>query len=122
MIDKFEISGVHYDLNPKVKVYATKKLGKIDKFIPRHARESAHMEVFLKEVKIKAKKECVCEVILHLPHDKLSIQESTINMYAAIDIVETKLKNQIKKYKQKHGAPQLHHRVIAKLRRTKHQI
>lgn len=122
MIKKLEINGVHYDIDPKLRAYVTKKLGKLDRFIPSRARESAHMEVFLKEVKIKAKKECVCEVVLHLPHDKFSIQESTINMYAAVDIIEAKLKNQIKKYKTKHGAPQLHHRVIAKLRRTKHDI
>lgn len=119
---KLEISGVHYDIDKKLKAYTTKKISKLDKYIPRQVRESAHAEVFLKEVKIKAKKECICEVILHLPHEKLTIQESTINMYAAVDIVETKLKNQIKKYKNKHGSPQLHHRLIGKLRRTKHDL
>lgn len=121
MIRKLEISGVHFDVDDKLKAYVTKKIGKLDHYIPRSAREAAHVEVFLKEVKIKTKKECVCEVILHLPHDKIATSESTINMYAAVDIVETKLKNQIKKYKTKHGAPQLHHRLIGKLRRTKHQ-
>lgn len=122
MIKKLEINGVHYDVSPKLNTYIRKKLGKIDKYIPRHARESAHMEVFLKEVKIKAKIDCVCEIILRLPNDTLTVKESTVNMFAAVDIVEAKLKNQVKKYKTKHGSPQLHHRLIGKLRRTKHQI
>lgn len=122
MIVRIEINGVHYSVDTKLKNYVTKKLGKLDKYIPRHARQSAHLEVFLKEMKIKAKKENVCEVVLYLPHDKISIQESTVNMYAAVDIVEAKLKNQIKKYKTKHGSPQLRHRLINKLRRAKHNI
>ena len=122
MIQKLEINGVHYTPDAKLKAYVNKKIGKLEKYIPKHARASAHAEVFLKEVKIKAKKENVCEVVLHLAHDKITTKESTINMYAAVDIVEAKLKNQIKKYKQKHGSPQLHHRLIGKLRRTKHQI
>lgn len=122
MISKLEINGVHYDIDAKLKVYVTKKLSRLEKYIPKHARQSVHMEVFLKEIKIKAKKECECEVILHLPHETITTKEATINMFAAVDIVEAKLKNQIKKYKMKHGSPQLHHRLIGKLRRTKHQI
>lgn len=117
---KLEISGVHFEVDKKLKAYVTKKIAKLDKYIPKRARQSAHAEVFMKEIKIKAKKENVCEVVLHLPHDKISIQESTVNMYASVDIVEAKLKNQIKKYKTKHGSPQLRHRLINKLRRTKH--
>lgn len=122
MIKKLEINGVHFEVDDKLKAYVSKKLGKLDKYIPKHARQSTHLEVFLKEIKIKAKKENVCEVILHLPHDIITTTESTINMYAAIDIVEAKLKNQIKKYKMKHGSPQLRHRLISKLRRTKHDV
>lgn len=122
MIKKLEINGVHFEVDTKLKTYVTKKMGKLNKYIPRHARESAHIEVFLKEQKIKAKKECICEVILYLPHDTITTTESTVNMYAAVDIVEAKLKNQIKKYKMKHGSPQLHHRLIGKLRRTKHEL
>jgi putative sigma-54 modulation protein len=122
MIKKIEINSVHFDVDAKLKAYVTKKLGRLDKFIPKRARESAHIEVFLKEVKIKAKKENICEVNLYLPGETITTKESTVNMYAAVDIVETKLKNQIKKYKVRHGSPQLHHRLIGKLRRTKHNL
>ena len=117
MIEKLEISGVHTVVTPELQKYVAKKIGKLDKYMPKHARASAHAEVMLKEVKAKNKKECVCEVVMYLPHDTLMTKEATVNMFAAIDIVETKLKNQLKKYKEKHTSLKIHRRVIAKLRR-----
>lgn len=121
MIKKMEIRGVHMHVDPKLYAYATKKIGKLDGYVSRHARESLHAEVILKEEVLKTKKNCICEVIMHLPSDTITTKESTINMYAAIDIVETKLKNQLKKYKELHGNPRLHKRLVAQLRRIKHE-
>lgn len=115
---KLEINGVHTDLDAKIKKYVTAKINKVEKYLPRHARESAHAEVFLKERKVKAKKECTCEVVLHLPKDTIRIEETTMNMYAAVDIVEAKLKNQLKKYKETHSSLRIHKRVLAKFRRN----
>lgn len=118
MIAKLEIAGVHTQLDDDLRKYVTKKIGKLDTYLPRRARPSAHAEVKLLEQKIKAKKECTCEVVMHLPHDTLTTKESTMNMYAAIDIVEAKLKNQIKKYKETHSSLKLHRRMLGRLRRT----
>ncbi len=117
MIEKLEISGVHTKVTPELQKYITKKIGKLDRFLPKHARESAHAEVTLKETKAKNKKECVCEVVLYLPHDTIMTKEATLNMFAAVDIVEAKLKNQLKKYKEKHSTFKLHRRVLARIRR-----
>lgn len=111
-----EISGVHTTVDEDLQKYVQKKIGRMDRYMPTHARKSAHAEVKLKEAKIKAKKECTCEVILHLPHEVIATKETTMNMYAAVDIVETKLKNQLKKYKEKHTDKRLHRRVLSKLR------
>lgn len=118
MIAKLEINGVHMDIDKKLHDYVTKKIGKLDKYLPRHARESAHAEVFLKEVMVKKKKECIAEVVLHLPKETITIQESTMNIFAAVDIVEAKLKNRIKKYKELHSSLRIHRRVLARVRRT----
>lgn len=118
MIQKLDITGVHVDLDEKIKKYTSAKIGKLDKYLPKHARESAHAEVFLKEKKIKAKKECTCEVVLYLPKDKIRVEETTMNMFAAVDIVEAKLKNLLKKYKETHSSLRIHKRVLAKFRRT----
>lgn len=119
MIAKMEINGIHTNVDDDLRKYVTKKIGRMDRFIPRRARESAHAEVKLKEAMIKTKKQCTCEVVLFLPKETLTTKESTINMYAAIDIVETKLKNQLKKYKDKHTSQHSARRLLAKLRSPK---
>lgn len=118
MIQKLEINGVHAVLTDDLKKYITKKIGKLDRYMPRHARESAHAEVFVKELKNKGKKQNICEVVLRLPGSTLTVKESTINMFAAVDIVEAKLKNQLKKYKETHSSLRIHRRMLLRLRRT----
>jgi ribosomal subunit interface protein len=116
MISNLQINGVHADVDNDLHKYITKKLGNLDKYIPRNSRESAHLEVKIKEVSAKDKRTHTCEVIMHLPHETFTTKESTMNMYAAVDIVEAKLKNHIKKYKGTHTSPKFRYRVVAKLR------
>jgi putative sigma-54 modulation protein len=118
MIQKLEINGVHMDVEKKLHDYVIKKIGKLDSYLPRHARESAHAEVFLKETTIKKKKQLTCKVVLQLPKESIIVEESTMNIFAAVDIVEAKLKNRIKKYKETHGSLRIHKRVLSRLRRT----
>ncbi len=117
MIQKIEIDGIHAEVTDDLKKYVTRKIGKLDKYLPRSARESAHAEVKLKEQKIKERKECTCEVILHVPGETLMTTETTMNMFAAVDIVETKLKNQLKKYKDTHNVRRIHRRVLNRVLR-----
>ncbi len=117
MIKKLEIHGVHMSVDKKLHNYTQKKIGKLDRYAPRHARQSIHAEIFLKEEKIKTKKQCSCEVTMHLPKGSITTKESTMNIYAAVDIVEAKLKNQLKKYKDTHSSLKIHRRLIARLKR-----
>ena len=120
MIERIEISGLHMGVNDDLHKYVTKKIGKLDVYMSRHARESVHANVKLKATKIKTRKQATCEVILHLPKDTITTKETTLNMFAAVDIVEQKLKNQLKKYKEIHESPyKLHRRMIAKFRNRK---
>lgn len=107
MITRMEIKGVHLTIDDKLRKYVERKLGGLDRFMSRHSRDSAHLEVTLKESQPKGGKQCHCNVTLHLPHDTIIIKESTINMYAAIDIAESKLKLQLKKYKDQHDRSKL---------------
>jgi putative sigma-54 modulation protein len=118
MIQKLEISGVHITVDEDLKKYVTRKIGKLDGYMVHHARTSAHAEVLLKKSKAKDKAQSSCEVVLHVPGEVLRAQETTLNMYAAVDIVEEKMKAQLKKYKNTHTNPKLHQRLIAKLKHT----
>lgn len=119
MIQKLEIAGVHTSVDEKLHRYVTKKIGKLDVYIARHARKSAHAEVMLKKNQARSNSKILyaCEVVLYLPHEVVRVEEATLNLYAAVDIVEEKLKHQLKKYKEIHASPKLHRRVIARLKR-----
>lgn len=99
MIKKLEVVGIHAEASEDVQKYVKKKISKLDSYMPRHARKSAHAEVRLKESKSKDKKQCTAEVTLYVPGEVITAKETTVNMYAAIDIVEEKLKAQLRKYK-----------------------
>lgn len=118
MIQKLEINGVHMDVGDDLKKYVTKKIGRLDRYVSRHARASLHAEIKLKEGKARDKNERTCEIILFAPHEVLTVNETTINIYAAVDIAEAKLKTQLRKYKELHAGPQLHRRVLARLKQT----
>ena len=102
MIDRLDITGVHYEISDELHKYINKKIGKLDAYMSHHTQASAHVEVKRRESKTKDKKQCMCEVVLHLPHENIAVHESTMNMFAAVDIVEQKLKNQLRRYKEKH--------------------
>ena len=118
MIKTITISGQHTVVTEDLRKYITKKIGKLDKYMSKHTRLSVHADVKLEETRAKDKKQNVCEVILHLPHETVAVKEATINMFAAVDIVEAKLKTQLKKYKDTHDNPRLHKRLITKFRRA----
>jgi ribosomal subunit interface protein len=117
MLQKFEIRGVHTTVDEGLKKYVTKKIGGIDKYLSRHQRQSAHGEVHLKESKAKNNNRCSCEVTLHLPQQTIVIKETAINMYAAVDIVEAKLKHQLHKHKDKNHSGKSQRRLFGRFRR-----
>ncbi len=77
-----------------------KKIGRLDRFVPRHARKTLQVEVILEEVNRANGNKYECDIRLTLPNKVLTAKDSTMNMLAAIDIVEAKLVNQLRKYKE----------------------
>lgn len=102
MIQHINISGLKYAPDEATKKYVAKKIGRLDRFLPRHARKSVTAEVKLKEVNRDHGNKYEAEVILNVPDKRLTAKDSTMNMMAAIDIVEYKLSNQLRKYKDAH--------------------
>ena len=97
---KLEVTGLHLELQDDLKKYVTKKMTKLEHYVPRQSRDSAHTEVLLKESHAKNKRQFTCEISLTLPGEKIVVTESTLNMFAAVDIAEQTLKNRLKKYKE----------------------
>ncbi|HEX6462081.1 MAG TPA: ribosome-associated translation inhibitor RaiA [Candidatus Saccharimonadales bacterium] len=115
MIKRIDITGINIELKADIKKYVRRKIGRLDRFVPRHARESLHAEVILKEANEKHGNKYECEIKVHVPDELLVVKDSTMNIFAAVDIVEQKLKNVMRKYKEQrtdHGRG-----ILSRLRR-----
>lgn len=99
MIQSIAITGVKYDIDNTTQKYVMRKIGRLDRYLPRHARKSVTAEVKLKEVNRDYGNKYEAEIILHVPDKQLAAKDSTVNMIAAVDIVEAKIISQLRKYK-----------------------
>lgn len=100
MIEAIDITGIKYTVDDQTKKYIKKKIGRLDRFLPRHARKTASADVKLRQINADHSNKYEAEVVLTLPGKRLTASDSTLNMLAAIDIVEAKLVSQLKKYKE----------------------
>lgn len=99
MIASIDITGIKYDVNERTKKYVLSKVGKLDKYVPMHARKSMAADVKLREVNRDHGNKYEVEVILQVPDKVITAKDCTLNMLAAVDIVEAKLIAQLRKYK-----------------------
>ena len=100
MIKSIEITWIKYDLDETTKKYVNKKIGRLYRYLPRHARKSVTAEVKLRQVNRDHGNKYEVEVVLSVPDKMLTATDSTGNMLAAVDIVEAKIVAQLRKYKQ----------------------
>jgi putative sigma-54 modulation protein len=117
MIASVDITGVKYTADQTTLRYVRRKIARLDRFLPRHARKSVTADVKLKLVNRDHGNKYEAEVILNVPDKRLTAKDSTVNMLAAIDIVEAKLMSQLRKYKQ---ATMLHvgrRRLLSRVRK-----
>ena len=99
MIEQITISSVNYDVNSNTDKYVRRRIGKIDKFIPRHSRKSCSAKVNIRQINKSHGNKYEVEVIINLPGKNLTAKDESTNVLAAIDILEVKLAAQAKKYK-----------------------
>lgn len=121
MITHIDITGVRYSPDDITRRYVMKKIGRLDRYLSRHARKSIKIEVKLKEVNRAHGNKYECDVIVHLPEVTITAKDSTLNMLAAVDIVEAKLRNQIIKYKEEHNDHHGDHNIIGRIKRRIHR-
>ena len=106
MID-LKVSGNNYELTDKIIEYAGEKIGRLEKYLPKGARDGVSGNVTLTlDQSGREDNQCICEVIIPVRGTTLQAKEATMNMFAAVDIAEAKIKAQIIKYKQKHSPKQ----------------
>lgn len=100
MIKAIEIKGIQFEVDAVTEKYVMRKIGRLDRYLPKHARKSATAEVRLREVNRDHGNKYEAEVNLHVPDKFITAKDSTVNVLAAIDIVEAKIVAQLHRYKE----------------------
>ena len=95
-----DITGIRYTPDEQTKKYVTRKITALQRFLPRHARKTFRAEVVLKGVNRAHGNKYECDVKIIVPGKVINAKDSTLNMVAAVDIVEAKLADQLRKYKE----------------------
>lgn len=100
MITAIEVTGIGYEVDEVTKNYIVKKIGGLDRYLPRHARASVSAQVKLREVNRDNGNKYEAEVVFTVPDKVITAKDSTVNVLAAVDIVEAKIVSQLRRYKQ----------------------
>jgi putative sigma-54 modulation protein len=113
-----QVTGRHFELDDKINEYVERKLGKLDKYLPRNQQVIFGSVLLAKNKSNRQDNEFCCEVMIEIAGETFQAAESTVNMYAAVDICEQKIKHQIMRYKDKHQpARNRRQRLLAKMLR-----
>ena len=99
MIQITDITGIKYDVDEATRKYVTRKIGRLERYLPRHARKSASAEVKLRQIDKSHGNKYEAEIILSVPDKVLAAKDTSSNILATIDIVEAKLAGQLRRYK-----------------------
>lgn len=113
-----EVTGINLKIDKRTHKYVAKKCAKLIDYIPRHARSSAFASVKISQVNQKNNNKYECEIILTLPDKTLVASDTAINVLAAVDIVEEKLRGQIRRYKTERTENVKRGGIIARAKRV----
>lgn len=99
MIQAIDITGIQFEVDETTRKYVMKKIGRLDRYLPKHARKSVTAEVRLRQVNRDHGNKYEAEINLRVPDKFITAKDSTVNVLAAVDIVEAKIVSQLHRYK-----------------------
>lgn len=102
MISKVDTVAVNMELNEDIKKYITRKIGSLDRVVPSKVRKQASVKVTMRETGNRLGNKYECEAVMQVPGATIQAKEATLNMFAAVDIVEAKLRNQLNEHKDEY--------------------
>jgi len=100
MITSIKVAGIAYNIDEVTRKYVIKRIGKLDRYLPRHARKSVSVDVKIEQVNHDHGNKYQAEIIMNIPGGLITAKDSTGNVLAAVDIVEAKIRAQLRDYKQ----------------------
>lgn len=99
MAKEIRITAIKYDLDKPTRSYTEKKMNSLLKYLPKHARKSASIRVNLEELSKNRDDKFQVEVFVTVPDKVLTVTGNATAMTSAIDIAESKMASQIRRYK-----------------------
>ncbi len=115
MIEKIEISGSNYKPTDSFRKYAEKRIGKLDRYLPRNCKKDVIAKVVVTEVDRTHGNKYEISAAMEIPGGKvLAAHDETSNVFAGIDIIEAKLMGQIRRFKLE-NTPHLRKNPLKKL-------
>lgn len=100
MIEKIDITGNGFKAEEGFRKYTKKRLGKLDRYLPREAKKDVVMKVIVTEIGKSKGDKYEISVAMELTGGKvIAAKDECANVFAGIDLVEAKLTGQIRRYK-----------------------
>lgn len=100
MIDKIEISGKNYKVTEGFHKYAAKRIGKLDRYLPRSHKKDVVTKIVVTEIDHPHNNKYNIAITIETTGGKVfAAKDDCSNVFAGIDIVEAKLKGQISRFK-----------------------
>ena len=118
MITKIKVIGISYEVDENTRKYVIKRIGHLDRYLPRHARKSVSVEVKLEQVNHDHGNKYQAEVIIDIPGRIITAKDSTGNILAAIDIIDAKVRAQLREYKQTNIAHIGNRRIMSRFKQS----
>lgn len=115
MIEKIDISGSNYKVDDSFRKYAIKRIGKLDRYLPRGNKKDVVTKIVVTEVNRAHGNKYEISVAMEIPGGKvIAAKDECSNVFAGIDILEAKLMGQIRRYKLE-STPHLRKNPISRL-------
>ena len=100
MIEKIEITGNDKKIEEGLKKYIEKRMGKLDRYLPKEAKRDVVLKVVVAEIGKGKSGKYEISVSMELTGGKvLAARDECSNVFAGVDLVEAKLTGQIRRYK-----------------------
>lgn len=100
MIEKIEVNGNSYKVEESFRKYAEKRLGKLDRYLPRGSKKDVVLKVIVSEIGKNKGEKYEISVAMDIPGGKvIAAKDECSNVFAGVDLVEAKLTGQIRRYK-----------------------
>lgn len=100
MIEKIDITGNNYKVEDSLRKYAEKRIGKLDRYLPRGFKKDVVVTVIVTEVGRAHGEKYEISAAMEIPGGKvIAAKDECTNVFAGIDLVEAKLTGQIRRYK-----------------------